>query len=622
MFPSLGLGIYCRVLQIGQIHRVTLIRGRRRTLTPAPWICPKEKNEVKYLKPDERAYLEQVAQQENLIAEPEVLYPKKTASDLARTPEVEATWTQDSKRVGLLATKIGMAPQWLNDGTRVLCTLLHVQQNHVVSAVDPDTWFKQTSVGKRKAFGRFGPMWKVTVGAIDANPAFLSHPYRRMFDKVGIPCKDKLASFLVTENAVVSPGTRLEVRHFTVGQFVNVSGKTIDWGFQGVMHRWGMRGQPSYHTTKSHRRVGSIGSTGDARVWPGKRLPGHMGYEWRLASGLEVMRINPVTQVIYVKGCVPGDHGELLLINDCWNEKKEVKEPPFPTFVPEEGDDLALYNCAVDAPISDITAYDIYHPKLFRFTSPSIVYTEEDETKSAAREKGRAKIAKVKKVCRQWNTIIETADRELWHTFALAEIPEAGLNDSDLFPRGTSFKHRLRAFRYAWNPQDSSRNNFLRTNGFTVHRQPIAQSTDAIRGKIGVSTGVHAYNITWKGPLGTVAVVGVATKHAALHCPGYVALLGSDDQSWGWNLVDNTLLYNGNCVGSYPRLNNPPKYQVGEKITMILDRDTETLFFEKNGEFFGIAFENIPPVKLFPAICAVYGNTEVSMAYAGTPLAG
>uniref|UniRef100_A0A1I7ST31 F-box/SPRY domain-containing protein 1 n=1 Tax=Bursaphelenchus xylophilus TaxID=6326 RepID=A0A1I7ST31_BURXY len=226
------------------------------------------------------------------------------------------------------------------------------------------------------------------------------------------------------------------------------------------------------------------------------------------------------------------------------------------------------------------------------------------------------------RVCRQWNTIIETADRELWHTFALAEIPEAGLNDSDLFPRGTSFKHRLRAFRYAWNPQDSSRNNFLRTNGFTVHRQPIAQSTDAIRGKIGVSTGVHAYNITWKGPLGTVAVVGVATKHAALHCPGYVALLGSDDQSWGWNLVDNTLLYNGNCVGSYPRLNNPPKYQVGEKITMILDRDTETLFFEKNGEFFGIAFENIPPVKLFPAICAVYGNTEVSMAYAGTPLAG
>ena len=47
-----------------------------------------------------------------------------------------------------------------------------------------------------------------------------------------------------------------------------------------------------------------------------------------------------------------------------------------------------------------------------------------------------------------------------------------------------------------------------------------------------------------------------------MHCPGYVPLLGSDDQSWGWNLVDNNLLYNGEQYGVYPRVNNPPKYQV------------------------------------------------------------
>ncbi|PIO70180.1 hypothetical protein TELCIR_07974, partial [Teladorsagia circumcincta] len=56
-------------------------------------------------------------------------------------------------------------------------------------------------------------------------------------------------------------------------------------------------------------------------------------------------------------------------------------------------------------------------------------------------------------------------------------------------------------------------NNYVRANGFTVHRQPVAQSTDGIRGKIGVSQGVHAFDITWEGPLGTVAVVGVATRH-------------------------------------------------------------------------------------------------------------
>ena len=85
----------------------------------------------------------------------------------------------------------------------------------------------------------------------------------------------------------------------------------------------------------------------------------------------------------------------------------------------------------------------------------------------------------------------------------------------------------------------------------------------------------------WEGPLGTVAVVGIATKEATLQVVksaksntsskhtfsywqthGYIALLGSDDQSWGWNLVDNHLLHNGDSQGNYPMLNNAPKYQV------------------------------------------------------------
>lgn len=86
-----------------------------------------------------------------------------------------------------------------------------------------------------------------------------------------------------------------------------------------------------------------------------------------------------------------------------------------------------------------------------------------------------------------------------------------------------------------------------------------------------------------------MAVVGVATKEANLQCHGYVALLGSDEHSWGWNLVDNHLLHNG-TQGNYPLLNNAPKYQVGEKIKVILDCDDNTLSFEKNYEFLGVAF--------------------------------
>lgn len=87
-----------------------------------------------------------------------------------------------------------------------------------------------------------------------------------------------------------------------------------------------------------------------------------------------------------------------------------------------------------------------------------------------------------------------------------------------------------------------------------------------------------------------MAVIGIATKDASLQCNGYVALLGADDQSWGWNLVDNHLLHNGDKQGNYPLLNNAPKYQVGERIRVILDCDENTLSFEKNYEFLGVAF--------------------------------
>ena len=150
---------------------------------------------------------------------------------------------------------------------------------------------------------------------------------------------------------------------------------------------------PLFRTTKSHRRVGSIGSKGDARVWPGKRLPGHMGHEWCQTSGLEILRINPLAQVIYVKGCVPGSHGYPLLVNDCLHEEKRVKDPAFPTYVPEETETVDLEQLS----IGDLTSKDLYSEKLFQFKNPSIVFTDADEKKSAARDKMRAKIAKVKK---------------------------------------------------------------------------------------------------------------------------------------------------------------------------------------------------------------------------------
>nr|CAD7202601.1 unnamed protein product [Timema douglasi]CAD7263294.1 unnamed protein product [Timema shepardi]CAD7405143.1 unnamed protein product [Timema cristinae]CAD7423607.1 unnamed protein product [Timema monikensis]CAD7453347.1 unnamed protein product [Timema tahoe]CAD7569744.1 unnamed protein product [Timema californicum] len=224
-------------------------------------------------------------------------------------------------------------------------------------------------------------------------------------------------------------------------------------------------------------------------------------------------------------------------------------------------------------------------------------------------------------VCTNWYRFLNDENNDVWRLHCIRKLAEEALK-SDLLSSVPTYKAKLRAFYHAWNPNDCSRNVYIKPNGFTLHRNPVAQSTDAARGKIGFRHGRHAWEVIWEGALGTVAVIGIATKEAPLQCHGYVALLGSDDQSWGWNLVDNHLLHNGDSQGNYPLLNNAPKYQVGERIRVILDCDDNTLSFEKNYEFLGVAFRGLPDKRLYPSVSAVYGNTEVSMVYLGPPLDG
>lgn len=91
---------------------------------------------------------------------------------------------------------------------------------------------------------------------------------------------------------------------------------------------------------------------------------------------------------------------------------------------------------------------------------------------------------------------------------------------------------------HAWNPDDRSLNIYVKEEDkLTFHRHPVAQSTDCIRGRVGYSRGFHVWQLTW--PLrqrGTHAVVGVAGAEASLHAAGYSSLIGSGDDSWGWDI--------------------------------------------------------------------------------------
>ncbi|XP_035680354.1 39S ribosomal protein L3, mitochondrial-like [Branchiostoma floridae] len=266
-------------------------------------------------------------------------------------------WTPESRRTGVLATKIGMMPMWTKTGHRLTVTLLQVQDCHVIRYIpvedsdDPD---------KKQGM--------LTLGHRSCSPFYLSEEYLRMFEKAGIPPKRKIAEFKVSMDAAIKPGTPLYAAHFRPGQYVDVYGKTIDKGFQGVMKRHGFKGQPASHgQTKTHRRPGAIGTAGHGRVLPGTKLPGPMGNVVRYTRGLKIWRVNTKHNILYVNGQVPGHNDGWVKVYDSILYKSKHRKRledhlgslPFPTYFEEEEGELEE---------------DLYDDELFRFDDPSIVF--------------------------------------------------------------------------------------------------------------------------------------------------------------------------------------------------------------------------------------------------------
>ncbi len=101
----------------------------------------------------------------------------------------------------------------------------------------------------------------------------------------------------------------------TVGDFVDVTGRTKGCGFAGVVKRHNFNGPPASHGATMGKRTGSLSfMRSRGRVIKGKRMPGHMGFDFVKVKALEVVRIEPEAHVVLVKGSVPGKTGSLLFL--------------------------------------------------------------------------------------------------------------------------------------------------------------------------------------------------------------------------------------------------------------------------------------------------------------------
>jgi len=176
--------------------------------------------------------------------------------------------------------------------------------------------------------------------------------------------------------------------------------------------------------------------------------------------------------------------------------------------------------------------------------------------------------------------------------------------------------------QHSWNPDDRSLNIFVKeVDPLTLHRHPVAQSTDCIRTKMGYTKGIHLWELNWNSrQRGTHAIIGVASDKTALHCVGYQSLIGSNAESWGWDLGRNRACHNTKASNQpppvYPKMLKPDEtFVVPDAFMMCLDMDEGTLSFLADGQYLGVAFRGLKGKKVYPIVSAVWGHCEITMKY-------
>ena len=130
----------------------------------------------------------------------------------------------------------------------------------------------------------------------------------------GIPLR-YLREYRVDNTGNFELGQQIKVDLFEAGQLVDVTGKSIGKGFAGYQKRHNFRRGPMAHGSKNHRLPGSTGpGTTPGRVYPGKKMAGHLGNVRVTTRKLKIVRIDPERNLLLIKGSIPGKSGTLISI--------------------------------------------------------------------------------------------------------------------------------------------------------------------------------------------------------------------------------------------------------------------------------------------------------------------
>ena len=201
----------------------------------------------------------------------------------------------------IMAKKIGMTQIFTEDGRLIPVTVLEAGPCSVV---------------QKKTMENDG-YEAIQVGFVDQKEKLANKPKKGHFEKAGVSLKKYLKEFRFEDAANYEIGAEIKADIFAAGDKVDVSGVSKGKGYASTIKRYNAQRGPMGHGSKSHRVVGSMGSSATpSSVKKGKRMPGHMGAVNVTVQNVEIVRADAEKNLLLIKGAVPGPKGAILVIKE------------------------------------------------------------------------------------------------------------------------------------------------------------------------------------------------------------------------------------------------------------------------------------------------------------------
>jgi len=212
--------------------------------------------------------------------------------------------------IGLLGKKLGMTRVYDDKGRITNATVIEAGGNRILQVKEP---------------GKDGYS-AIQVGFGDQKPQRVSKAQTGHFAKSSSTPKKFIREFRLAAGETAPESADIPVSIFEVGQFVDVIGQSKGKGFQGVVKKHKMAGQPASHGSMMHRRNGAIGNRSTpGRVWKNMGMPGHMGDERVTIQNLRVVQVREDDGVIVVSGAIPGAKGMNVIVRPSIKKKAAKK---------------------------------------------------------------------------------------------------------------------------------------------------------------------------------------------------------------------------------------------------------------------------------------------------------